>query len=461
MASVAGDIAALRARMAAFGSPLYLGAGTDGVVLAPPGHAVLVLGPPRSGKTTALVIPNVVAAPGAVVTTSTKPDVLLATAGARAGAGRCWLWDPSGTVEPPPGVTRARWSPVPACRSWEVALLTARAMTGAARPGAWPGDSGHWLERAEALLAPLLHAAALTGGGARRVVQWVHRRDLDTPTGALGGSGAQLAADIVAGLAATDSRELSGIWSTAAGVLAAYRSGAALAAADCPNFDPMGLADTADTLFVCAPARHQALVAPLVVGFVEQVRDGAYAAAAATAAGRRPPSPPVVLALDEVANIAPLPDLPAIVSEGGGQGLQVLACLQDLSQARVRWGDAAQGFLSLFGVKVILPGIGDLPTLELVSQLGGEIDVPVRSVSRSWGRGGRGPSLTVSTRRQRCLPVDAVAHLPAGTALVLEGARPPAWMRLTPWPSTFPFAHPSPALPPLRSVRRREDGRGL
>ena len=82
------------------------------------------------------------------------------------------------------------------------------------------GDAGHWIERAEALLAPLLHAAALTDGGIRQVVQWVHRRDLDTPLGALGGGGAELAADILAGLAATDRRELSGIWSTAAGVLA-------------------------------------------------------------------------------------------------------------------------------------------------------------------------------------------------------------------------------------------------
>jgi type IV secretion system protein VirD4 len=470
------DLALLRARMAAAGSPLYLGAGTAGPVLAPPEQAVLVLGPPRSGKTTSLVIPNVLAAPGPVVTTSTKPDVLLATARARAEAGRCWLWDPSGTVAPPPGVTRARCSPVPACRSWEVALLTARALTGAARPGGWAGgsagsgDSGHWLERAEALLAPLLHAAAVTDGGIRRVVQWVHRRDLDTALGALGGGGAGalgdsgdggdggdgggLALDVLSGVTATDSRELSGIWSTAAGILAAYRSAEALAAADDPNLDPLLLALGTDTVFVCAPARHQALVAPLVVGFVEQVRDGAYAAATTAAAGGRRPGPPVTLALDEVANIAPLPDLPAIVAEGGSQGLHVLACLQDLSQARARWGPAADGFLSLFGVKVILPGIGDLRTLELVAQLGGEVEVPVRSVNRSWGRGRQGPSVTVSSRRQRWLPVDAVAHMPPRTALVLDGARPPARLRLTPWQVTAPFAVPLPLPPPAPPLAR-------
>ena len=72
------DLTALRVRMAAAGSPLYLGAGAVGAVLAPPEQAVLVLGPPRSGKTTALVIPNVLAAPGPVVTTSTTPAAMSA-----------------------------------------------------------------------------------------------------------------------------------------------------------------------------------------------------------------------------------------------------------------------------------------------------------------------------------------------------------------------------------------------
>ena len=70
-----------------------------------------------------------------------------------------------------------------------------------------------------------------------------------------------------------------------------------------------GWLGVSDTVYVCAPARHQALAAPLVVGFLEQVRDGAYAPRPLRGRGVR--RPPVLLALDEVANIAPLPDLPA------------------------------------------------------------------------------------------------------------------------------------------------------
>ena len=450
----ADEVERLRRRLAAAGPRLYVGVGALGMAFAEPQQAVLVLGPPRSGKTTALVIPNVLAAPGAAISTSTKLDVIGATWRARSGVGRCWLLDPTGTVPPPPGVTPLRWSPVMAASNWDESLITSRAMVAAARPGTARGEAAHWSERAEALIAPLLHAAALSGADMRTVARWVLRQDLDAAQATLTGQGAALAADVLAGLAATDPREMSGIWSTAAGVLSAYRSESVLAAAAAPNLDPRAIALGTDTVYVCAPARSQALVAPVVVAFLEQVRAGAY-----RAAGSGRSVLPVTLVLDELANIAPLPDLPAMVSEGGGQGVLTLACLQDLSQARARWGKEADGFLSLFGTKVVLPGIGDLATLELVSRLGGEVDVPQRSVSQGpwWGPSRGAATVSWGPRRQRRLPVDSVNQLPAGTAVVLAGRERPALVRLPPWWAEAPFAPqpqvPTPPTPSPRAVR--------
>ncbi len=121
---------------------------------------------------------------------------------------------------------------------------------------------------------------------------------------------------------------------------------------------------------MCSTGRHQHQFAPLVVGNIGDVRDAAYARARDELSG-----PPTLLALDEVANIAPIPDLPAMVSEGASQGLLVLACLQDLSQARIRWGQAADGFLSLFGTTVVLRGIADTSTLRDISALAGDHEV--------------------------------------------------------------------------------------
>ncbi|HUY22975.1 MAG TPA: type IV secretory system conjugative DNA transfer family protein [Acidimicrobiales bacterium] len=455
-----GDaLATIRAAAASSGGAVYLGMGSVGPAWAGAEQAVLVLGPPRSGKTSSIVVPTVLGAPGAVVSTSTKPDVLRATAGARSRTGPCLLYDPSGTVEAPPGVEAVRWSPVESCRTWDDALLVARSLVGASRPGGGAHAGGsltgadHWTERAESLLAPVLHAAALDGATLTTVLSWVDRRQASAALAILDANGAARAGDLLAGIAATDGREQSGIWSTASGVLGAYRSEAALATTVAPDFDAGAFCDSSATLYVCATGRHQSVAAPLVVGLLTDIRSAAYARSAGPGHAT-----PVVLALDEVANIAPIPDLPGMVSEGGGQGLLTLACLQDLSQARGRWGTAADGFLSLFGTTVVLPGIGDVRTLEAMSALAGEEEVRTRSVSipqaqpRGLGRalarvvlGPRGqrtehvPTTTTSTVMRRRLPVDAVARGEQGMALVVDERNRMGWVRLTPWFTTEPW----------------------
>lgn len=212
------------------------------------------------------------------------------------------------------------------------------------------------------------------------MLRWVLRGELDPPAQVLSEHEQTVAGDVLAGIARTDSRERSSIFSAAAGVLAAYNADATRRAAARPNFDPERFVAGTDTIYVTAPAHAQAQCAPLVVGLLEQIRHAAYARSRSTDAG----GPPLPMCLDELANIAPIHDLPALVSEAGGQGLHVLACLQDLSQARSRWGDAADGFLSLFQTKLILDGIADSKTLQAISLMLGEYDRCV--VSETTGR---------------------------------------------------------------------------
>ncbi len=334
----------------------------------------MVLGPPRSGKTSAIVVPCVLDAPAAVVSTSTKPDVLAATFFRRWQLGNCFVFDPTGETAVPEGAVPLRWSPVTGCERFEQAVSMAHALASASRPNSQLSESAHWVERAEALLAPLLFAAALRGRDMVTVCRWVLARDIREPEAVLAEQNHQMATAILAGVSATEDRERSGIFSTASGLLAAYRSEAALASSSQPNFDPAAFARSTDTVYICAPTHAQDQLAPLIVALLEQIRSAVYA--------RPRNAAPVVFALDEVAGIAPIPSLPAIAAEGGGQGLVTLACLQDLSQARSRWGDAAEGFFSLFNTKIIFPGIGDHRTLKLVSDLVGEAQVPILSVSK-------------------------------------------------------------------------------
>jgi type IV secretion system protein VirD4 len=401
---------------ATYAPPLARGELLCAPLYAGPETAVLVIGPPRSGKTSSLVVPSVLDAPAAVVSTSTKPDVFKATAVHRGRLGRTFVFDPFETTERPWWVRQLRWSPVVGCASFDRATEITFALASAARPGVAGTEAGHWVERAQALLAPLLFAAASRNLDMRAVLRWVLARDLREPLAIIEASGHEMAGATLAGVAATDERERSGIFSAASGLLAAYRTEAVLASTVRPNFDPAAFAQSTDTLYVCAPAQHQNLLAPLVVALLEEIAAATFARPSYAA--------PVVFALDEVANIAPLPALPSLAAEGGGQGLVTLACLQDLSQARARWGQAAEGFFTLFGTKVVLPGVADRRTLELISALGGDHEVLKTSITTfvdEWGR--IRPTVTRGTEFRSALPIDAISKGRPGHALLIVGAR--------------------------------------
>lgn len=400
----------------------YLGMGGRDPVFTGPEHSALVIGPPRSGKTSAVIIPATTLWHGPAVVTSTKADVLGTTLPARRRLGRIWVWDPTGDLPLPPGSEPLRWSPLLGCADWDTAIDRAWMLTHSARPDP-TGDGLHWTERASALLASLLHAAALGGQRMSTLLGWVHRRETWHASDQLSvHPGAAVAHDVLAGITSTDSRELSGIWSTTDSVLAAYRSAAVLDAADHPNFDPVGFARSDDTVHVVVPGQRSARYAPIICALLDQIRQHTLKAS----------HRPMLWALDEVANIAPLPNLPSIVADAGSQGLLVLACLQDLSQARHRWGDQADGLLTLFSATVLLPGIADRSTLQTVTTLAGRVDRPQYSFTRS---GLISRQHTVSTRPLPLLPEDVVAHGRPGLALHLRATHP-SWLRLTPWHST-------------------------
>ena len=463
----ADPLVAVREHAAVLGGGAFLGLRPGGAWAVADGEqSVMILGPPRSGKTSCIVIPALLAAPGPAVSTSTKAEVLHATRAARGRLGTVWVYDPAGAMsELPSGVRRLCWSPVGAAGDWDGALLMARAMTASSQVGRGTTHQDHWAERAGALLAPLLLAARLAGRGVGDVARWVLRQDINTPSLILEEHGEAVASDVLIGIAQTDSRERSSIFSATAGVLAAYRSDAARRSAARANFDAARFVASQDTVFVCAPAHKQALCAPLVVGLLEEIRHATYAR---HASGQADPRRPVFFALDEVANIAPMNDLPALVSEAGGQGLHVLVCLQDLSQVRSRWGDhAADGFLSLFQTRLVLRGIGDSRTLEAISLGLGEYDRSLAhtaisaSASPGWftGPGSESTSVSYQTVRQRTLSPGEVAQIPRGRGLLLSAD---GWglLRLAPWYATAPwrdvacaqsFADPV-ALAPPRAV---------
>ncbi len=126
------------------------------------------------------------------------------------------------------------------------------------------GGDQHWTERAGALLSPLLHAAALESLPMRSVLRWIDRHDGATALEILSRTVGEdsTATDLLAGIVGTDSREQSGIWSTASGVLAAYRSEAALASTELPPLNAAEFVRGANTMYICSAGRRQHQFAP-------------------------------------------------------------------------------------------------------------------------------------------------------------------------------------------------------
>lgn len=104
-----------------------------------------VVGPPRSGKGLQVVVPMILGAPGAVVTTSTRPDNLAVTLRARQEVGPVAVFDPQGLAGGVPG--RLRWSPLRGCERAGTALVRARALTAGAAAGT--NESSFWQSSAE------------------------------------------------------------------------------------------------------------------------------------------------------------------------------------------------------------------------------------------------------------------------------------------------------------------------
>ena len=85
--------------------------------------SILLIGPPRSGKGLHIVINAILDAPGAVVTTSTRPDNIATTLKAREKAGPVAVFDPQQLA---PGLpVGLRWSPVRGCDDPLTAMIRA------------------------------------------------------------------------------------------------------------------------------------------------------------------------------------------------------------------------------------------------------------------------------------------------------------------------------------------------
>ncbi|TXH45317.1 MAG: type VI secretion protein [Actinobacteria bacterium] len=399
--------------------------------------SILLIGPPRSGKTLHVVVNAILDAPGAVVTTSTRPENLTATLRARRRTGGpVAVFDPQHLAEGIPA--GLRWSPVRGCEDPLTAMIRANglaAATGLSSGGVESG--GFWEGKTRTALQTLLHAAALDGRPPAELFRWTLDPSSAAEAVAILNSNPNAAmgwGDSLGAMIDADPKTRDSIWqgvSLALAALADPRVLDAVTPGPHEQFDPETFLTQHGTLYLLATGAGAGASAALVAAFVEDLIETARRLAARSPGARL--DPPLLLALDEIGNLAPLPSLPMLMAEGGGTGITTMPVLQSLAQARDRWSEHQAGAIwDASIVKIVLGGASSSRDLQDLSTLIGERDEYTDSVTLG-DRGTR--SNQRSIRRVPILPPDRIRTLPFGTGITLLRSAPPIVTDLRAWPS--------------------------
>jgi type IV secretion system protein VirD4 len=387
---------------------------------------VLVVGPTQSGKTSGLAVPALLEWNGPVIATSVKDDLAATTLAWRSRRGPCWVFDPTRTSGLRP---LAAWSPLAATTDWSGAQRVASWLVEATPARTGMADAAFWYAAAAKQLAPLLLAAARGGLGMAEVVRWTNTGGFDEPGRLLELAGEGGAAVALAACEARDPRILSSVATTLETVLAPFEDPVVAASTASAEIDLDVLLSKCGSLYLCGPSHEQhrvqglfaALVSSAVAAAIQRVNDNA-----------RPLDPPLLLVLDEAANVAPIRDLDTLASTGAGMGLQLVTVCQDLAQLSARYGaDRARTIANNHRAKVLLSGVSDLATLDMLSGLAGETSVREETMTHDLRDGRRTRSSAISLRR--LVPTDELRRIPPGEGVLVYGHLPPVRLHLRPW----------------------------
>ena len=379
-----------------------------------PENAYLLLAPPRRGKGVSVIIPNLLDWPGPLVATSTKDDLIVHTACALREERPVYVFDPTGFSEWPDPVG---WDPVAGCEDPQVAIYRARALNAAAGSSRGIQHADYFQSYNEAIHRCYLHAAAVSGRDIATVRQWVNRAESHDAVRCLRESPAAPDwADDLEAITGMHYQAVSNVFSGARRaydcladprVLRACQPGASA------GFNPDRVIAERAALFIVGTSGAQASMAPIITAMIETI---------------------VNAAKERAANIAPLPSLPQLVTDGAGQGITTMIVLQSLGQARTRWG--ADGTAALWDgctVKIVLGGLADTRDLETVSRMCGDIDIEVPG--RSYNAAGE-QTRSFSHRRVTAFSAGQVRTLRRWQGLLFyEELRPietalPGWWEL-------------------------------
>lgn len=398
--------------------------------------AVALIGPSRSGKTTA-AINGILHWDGPAVLSSVKADLLASTHANRANRGEVRIFDPTGSVIPTE--QSAIWSPLLQADTPLGAQRASRALCDAGPRSGVDGGLDFWLAHAEILLSGLAYLAHHGGHQMSTLCDWVLTQDRPTPQGAGQvqatieqllashdpqiSAGTAQAARWVASVWDLEERTRSSVYATAQTITWPWSETTTARSADttrsAERLNLQWLVSRANTAYLCAPLEDHHRLAPLFGGLLNDLINQAYRHVATTG---RPLDPPLLVVIDEAGN-TPLRALPEYASTLAGLGIILVTIWQSVAQIESAYSNRSDTILTNHLTKLFFPGISDPASLQYIRTVTG--DAEVGQTSSTVDRHGKG-SEQYSTARTALAPAHALRQAKPGHGLLLHGTLPPA-----------------------------------
>lgn len=383
---------------------------------------------PRAGKTSCVCVPQIVEAPGAVIATSNKRDIVDLTRGPRSRKGIVWVHDAQNIIGEEPSWW---WNPLSFVRDMERAEeLTDIFISSASSAGA--KQDAYFESDGRRLLAHMFFAAAVAEKPITDVFLWAQDPDNKTPRNDLYEAGCPELAEALSGIQSLTPRQRDGVYGTMrpwVNVLSNERVipwiTDDVSRGRRPEFDHTQFAATRDTLFLISKegaGTTRAIAAALAVAVLTEAEERA----AEQPRGRL--TTPMMGVLDEVANVVRWRQLPDVYSHYGSRGIVLSSFFQSWDQGIEAFGE--QGMRKLWSasnIRVAGSGLSDDKFLPFLSRIIGDHDV-VRRTASTTGNFSRQYSSMVN--RERTLDESDLGALPRGRAILSTSGMPAALLKL-------------------------------
>jgi type IV secretory pathway TraG/TraD family ATPase VirD4 len=383
---------------------------------------------PRAGKTTSRAVPAILDAPGAVIATSNKRDLVDATRDPRSARGPVWVFDPQEVCGEEPSWW---WNPLSYVTDEVKARQLAEHFVAAQRSENARTDAFFDAAGTD-LLAGLLLAAAVAKRPITQVYSWLADQRNDEPERILRSvPGLHLSADALSGVINAPDKQRAGVYGTAQQsaqfLLNRKVTRWVVPHGNRPQFNPHQFVREGGTLYSLSKegaGTAGPLVTALTVAVVEAAQDYAK-----TCPGGRMPNP-LLGVLDEAANVCRWKDLPDLYSHLGSRGIVLMTILQSWAQGVECWGERGMEKLwSAANIRVYGGGVSDANFLERLSKLIGDYDILSSSVTYTKGERG----ISKQTQRHHIMEVSDLASMPPGRAVVFPSGIPATMVRTVPW----------------------------